>query len=177
MPAFFGAPDLELWSSPLPELLREVAGLPPSPMRTTYASTEHLGTRSVQRLALAGVGGQVIVALWPAEPRLKRNIFMAPGGHTPCSPPHAHARGRSDPRPALAFFNSHPSQRLYMTSDVSPEEYASRWESLDAEMIGRFPNERMPTICAWLVERGYLLPSDAGALQRFEGALGGARST
>jgi hypothetical protein len=172
VPASFGAPDLELWSSPLPELLRDVTGLAPEPGANHVRLDEHLGTRSVQRLALADEGGTVVAGLWPGELKAQSQYLYAEGrAHAMFAA--ARERGWTiEPRPALAFFNSHPSQRLYMTSGLTPEEYANRWQGPDAYMIGRFPHEEMPTIRAWLTERGYLGPSDTSALELFERALG-----
>jgi hypothetical protein len=172
VPASFGAPDLELWSSPLPELLREVTGFEPEPGANHVRLDDHLGTRSAQRLALADVGGNVVAGLWPGELKAQARYLYADGrAHSMFAA--ARQRGWTiEPRPALAFFNSHPSQRLYMTSTLSPEEYADRWQGPDADMIGRFPPEEMPSIRAWLAERGYLGSRDTDAVERFERALG-----
>jgi hypothetical protein len=152
--------------------LREVTGFEPAPGANHVRLDDHLRTRSVQRLALADVGGTVVAGLWPGELKAQAQYLYA---HGRAHSMFAASRRRGwtiEPRPALAFFNSHPSQRLYMTSDLTPEQYADRWQDSDAAMVGRFPPEEMPLIRAWLAERGYLGPSDTGALERFERALG-----
>lgn len=63
MAATFGAPDLELWSTPLPDLLRRVTGFEPEPNGNHVRLDEHLRAQSIQRLALGDAGGSVIAAL------------------------------------------------------------------------------------------------------------------
>jgi hypothetical protein len=172
MTAYFGAPDLDLWSSPLPDLLREVTGIEPAANENHVRLDEHVGAETVQRLAIADSGGKAVVAMWPGE--LKSQARRLYSGNR-AGRMIAAARSRSwyaTARPALAFFNSRPSQRLYMEPDLTAEEYAERWEGPDAEMIGRHPREELPTVRAWLEVRGYLEPGDAAAVERFTAALG-----
>ena len=172
MPAHFGAPDLELWSSPLPDLLREIAGLEPEWNENHVRLDEHLGTRSIQRLAVADAGGSAVVALWPAELKSQALYLYSHGRAHAMLGTAEQRRWRVTPRPHLAFFNSHASQRLYMETDIDTREYIERWEGLDRDMIRRFPPDALPEIRAWLKDRGYLSSRDASAFERFKTVLG-----
>jgi hypothetical protein len=172
MSAHYGAPDLERWALPLPRLLREVTGIEPASNPNHVRLDDQLGIRSVQRLALADVGGQAIAGLWPAELKAQALYLYAEGRAQRMI---SAARGRQwqvVARPHLAFFNAPPALRLYMEPEVSPEAYAERWEGPDAEMVGRHPNEKLPAILAWLELRGYVAPGDGAAVGRFRTTLG-----
>ncbi len=172
MTAYYGAPDLDLWASPLPGLLREITGLEPEANQNHVRLDNHLGAQSLQRLAVADSGGKAVVAMWPGELK-SQALHLYSDGRAKRMIAATRARSwNAIPRPALAFFNSAPSQRLYMEPDLTAEEYAERWEGPDAAWIRRYPREEMPTIRAWLEERGYLEPGDAAAVERFTKALG-----
>ena len=118
-----GADDVDPFESPRPDLLREITGIEPVPTGTRVMLDE-ARIRSTQRLALADVGGGVIVGLWPAElqPQAQFLYQQGRGGRLIAA---ARERGWSvKPSPHLGFFNSRHTQRLYMNPEVSAEEYA-----------------------------------------------------
>lgn len=176
MAARLGAADLHEFSSPRRALLQKVAGIAPEPRGVHVLLDKHAGARSTQRLALSDVGGSVLVALWPAELKAQAEFLYKDGRALKMI---GLARARSwevRPNPHLAFFNSHPSQRLYMTPAISAEEYAQHWERADARMIGRHPPDALKTtLRPWLERRGYLAESDAAVLERFADILGRRR--
>jgi hypothetical protein len=173
MPARLGAADLQEFASPRRALLREVAGIEPEPLGIHVLLDKHAGARAAQRLALSDVGGSILVALWPAELKSQAEYLYQEGRAVRMI---AAARARSweiQPTPHLAFFNSHPSQRLYMSPDLSPEEYAVRWEGPDRQMIGRHPPEALETVITpWLERSGLLVETDADAVEQFANVLG-----
>jgi hypothetical protein len=176
MAARLGAADFHEFSSPRRALLQEVAGIQTEPRGIHVLLDEHVGARSAQRLALSDVGGSVLAALWPAELKPQAEYLYREGRALEMI---AAARARSweiRPTPHLAFFTAHPSQRLYMNANVSPEEYALRWEGADSGMVGRHPREALETILRpWLERCGYLAEGDAGVFEQFAKILGHRR--
>lgn len=124
MTARMGADDVGTFDSPRPRLLREITGIEPEPAGVHVLLDKHIGVRSTQRLALADVGGGIEVAFWPAELKSQAEYLYRDGRGTAMV---AAARSRGwDVRasPHLGFFNSRPSQRLYMAPEIDAEVYA-----------------------------------------------------
>jgi hypothetical protein len=176
MAARFGAADLHEFESPRRALLQQVAGIQPEPRGFHVLLDKYAGVHSAQRLALSDVGGSILIALWPAELKPQAEYLYRDGR---AGRMIATARERSwqiQPTPHLAFFNAHPSLRLYMSPEISPEEYALRWEGPDARMIGRHPRGALEGILRpWLERRGYLAASDASVFEQFANVLGSRR--
>lgn len=173
MTARIGADDVGWFDSPRPDLLREITGIEPEPARVHVLLDKHLGVRSIQRLAIGDVGGTIIVALWPAELRSQAQ-YLYESGRAQAMLAAARERGwDAEPSPHLAFFNSRPSQRLYMRPDIAVEDYARRWEGPDRDLIGRHPTEAAREILwPWLKERRYADDGDDGVFERFALTLG-----
>jgi hypothetical protein len=165
--ARIGADDIEFFESPRPDLLREITGLEPEPSGV-HVLLENQSVRSTQRVALGDVGGDVVVAIWPAE--LKRQAeYLYAEGRGQAMVAAARSRGWDVwPSPRLAFFTSAPEQRLYMAPALSAEDYCIRWEGPDGRRIGRYPATELRTaIWPWLKERGYADATDDAVFQEF----------
>jgi hypothetical protein len=67
MTAQIGDDGLDLLGDPLPELLTDLARGQPQPGGEWVNLKNQLGFRSIQRLAIRGVAGSVVVVTWPAE--------------------------------------------------------------------------------------------------------------
>jgi hypothetical protein len=172
MSARVGADDVDPFESPRPRLLREITGLDPEP-KGVHVLLDCHGVRSVQRLALADVGGAIVVAFWPAELKYQAD-YLYGGGRAEAMINAARERGwHVAPSPHLAFFNSRASQRLYMDPDLDPAEYARRWEGVDGGKIGQHSAaEVRQSLWPWLKERGYVRDSDDRTLDEFLKILG-----
>jgi hypothetical protein len=172
MPARLGATDEHLFETPRPELLHEISGIEPEPSLIHVRLDEH-GLRSIQRLALADVGGGILAALWPAE--LAPQARYLYGGHRGGALVQA-ARGEGwtvEASPHLAFFTAPPRQRLYLDPQVDVDEYVHRWEGPDAGWIGQYTAaEVRQELWPWLKERRYAAATDDEALQDFLAILG-----
>ena len=172
MAAQMGADDLD-FTTPDPELLREISGIEPEPSGVHVFLDGEARVRSTQRLALGDRAGRLVVAFWPAE--LKRQaLFLYAGGRARRLIAAAFERGWSvKPSPHLAFWNSGSGQRLYMAPDLDPAVYADRWEGPDRDRIGRHPCEAVrATIWPWLKASGYASDGDDQVLERFLSILG-----
>lgn len=176
MSARIGADDVSWFDSPHPDLLREITGIEPEPAGVHVLLDKHLGVQSTQRLAIGDVGGNVIVALWPAEMKSQAEYLYESGRAQAMLSAARDCGWDAEPSPHLAFFNSRPSQRLYMSPDITAEEYARRWSASDAHMIGRHPTEAArEALWPWLKERGYVDDRDDDVFERFALMLGSRR--
>jgi hypothetical protein len=86
----------------------------------------------------------------------------------------AQARGwETYPGPQLAFYTSPPALRLYMHPEISPDEYATRWEQRDRGAIGQYPRDDVrSTLWPWLKQRGFVWDDDDAVLEDFLRILG-----
>jgi hypothetical protein len=129
---------------------------------------EDLGVQSAQRLGIGDVGGNVVVALWPAE--LKEQAKYLYGGRLG-RPMIAAARERgwtAEPSPHLAFRNASPTVRLYMAPHLAAAEYARRWEEGDLERVGADARaDVVRDLWPWLKSRGYATDSDDRVLEEW----------
>jgi hypothetical protein len=66
MAVTIGPNDVDLYESPLPDLLRRATGIAPVEAGG-HVLLDERGVQSAQRLGVGDVGGNVGVALWPAE--------------------------------------------------------------------------------------------------------------
>jgi hypothetical protein len=170
--ARIGAEDIAFFESPQPQLLREITALEPE-ASGVHVLLEGHGIRSTQRVALGDIGGGIVVALWPAE--LKRQAdYLYSEGRGSAMVLAARDRGWDvRPSPHLAFFNSPPSQRLYMAPELDAEAYSSRWEGPDGRLIGQHSGEEVRQhLWPWLKQRGYADPDDDEVLEQFFRILG-----
>lgn len=119
-----GTVELPLFENPLPELLREVTGSAPV-SSGTHVVLETLGVRSTQRLALADVGGDVAAFTWPGELARQAHYLYAAGRASRLLTAARDGGWEVDPRPHLAFWNSHARQRLYTNPTIGTEEYVA----------------------------------------------------
>jgi hypothetical protein len=171
--ARIGADDIGFFESPRPQLLREISAIEPEPSGVHVLLDKHAGVRSTQRLALSDVGGGIVVALWPAELKPQAD-YLYTHGRGKAMVVAARERGWDvRPSPHLAFFTSAPSQRLYMAPEVDAEEYAERWEGVDARHIGQHSSEEVRQhLWPWLKERGYASAEDDDVMEQFLSLLG-----
>jgi hypothetical protein len=128
------------------------------------------GVRSTQRLAIGDVGGGIAMFTWPAE-LVDQAAFL----YRDDLPERLVAAARDggweiDIRPHLAFWRSHPSQRLYMnpTEEMTVDDYVRRWRGHDAEMIGAHDLDSLrDTLWPLLLERGYATEPDTREFPEF----------
>jgi hypothetical protein len=165
--ATIGPNDINLYASPLPDLLHEVSKISPVEAGTHVMLDEH-GVRSTQRLAIGDVGGNAVVALWPAELKEQAKYLY---GQRLGRPMIAAARGRgwtAAPSPHLAFRNSSARLRLYMAPTVDAAEYARRWEEGDLERVGAHSRADVRRdLWPWLKTRGYAAEEDDRVLEEW----------
>jgi hypothetical protein len=79
MTARIGADDLNLFETPLPDLLLQISGIEPEPPGVHVRLDTQSHVRSTQRLALGDVGGSVVVGFWPAELKSQAEYLYAGG--------------------------------------------------------------------------------------------------
>ena len=84
MAAQLGADDLDEFLDPQPSLLREISRIEPAP-GSLHVLLEPFGIRSTQRLALSGLAGGMIAALWPAELKMQAEYLYGQRLATPRS--------------------------------------------------------------------------------------------
>lgn len=171
MAATIGPNDLDIYESPRPSLLREITGLPPV-VKGTHVMLE--GAHSLQRLAVGEVGGNVWLAMWPAE--LKEHaLYLYGGGLAEPMVRTAESHGwRTEPAPQIAFRSSAARLRLYLRPAVDTHEYVRRWEQDDLDRIGAYPRKDVRAeLWPWLKERGYAAADDDPVLEEWlESCLG-----
>jgi hypothetical protein len=167
MSAQIGADDLIELSTPRANLLRAIAGTAPVEAGTHVLISDH-GVKSTQRLAIGDLGGGLVVGLWPAELKSQAEHLYGKHRATPMIET-ARARGWTVvPSPHIAFFNSSPSQRLYMSPSLDALEYAERWQSGDLQYVHQYPRDEVETeLWPWLKERGYASNNDNATLSLF----------
>ena len=168
MTAKIGADGLDLFHDPRPELLADVSGIRPRPGETWVDIQGHLGFRSTQRLWISDVDDGVAAATWPAETASQaRYLYSRKLGSALVSA--AIDRGWVvEPSPHIAFYNSRPGSRLYISPPVTPLEYVACWQEKDALGRVRYPRgdvERL--LWPWLKQRGLVDDSDDAELHRF----------
>jgi hypothetical protein len=170
--ARIGADDIEFFESPRPALLREITGLEPEPSGV-HVLLENQGVRSTQRVAIGDVGGDVVAAIWPAELKRQADYLYAKGRGQAMV---AAARGRGwdvRPSPHIAFFNSAPAQRLYLTPEIPAMRYCERWEGQDGGFIGQHSREDLRrSVWPWLKQREYASAADDDVFEQFMAILG-----
>lgn len=173
MTARIGADDIGFFESPRPKLLREISAIEPEPSGV-HVLLDDQGVRSTQRLALGDVGGGIVVALWPAELKPQAEYLYADGRGKAMVVAALERGWKVKPRPHLGFFNSAPTQRLYMApDDVDAEEYAERWEGADGRQIRQHSSEEVRQhLWPWLEQRGYASADDDDVLEQFLPILG-----
>lgn len=170
MTAGIGADDI--FESPRPQLLREITGLEPAPSGV-HVMLEDYGVRSTQRLALSDVGGGIVVGTWPAELKRQADYLYAEGRGRAMVTAAEARRWQVRPTPHLAFFNSAPSQRLYMAPDVDATTYSERWEGTDGRLIGQHSRDELRrSVWPWLKQRDYASDDDDEVLEQFMAILG-----
>lgn len=167
MAATIGANDVNLYESPLPDLLYKATGITPVEAGGFVVLVD-LGAQSTQRLGIGGVGGNVVVGLWPAELKEQAKYLY---GQRLGRPMIAAARKRgwtAEPSPHLAFRNASPLLRLYMAPHLDAAEYARRWEEGDLERVGAHAREDVRAdLWPWLKSRGYATDGDDRVLEEW----------
>jgi hypothetical protein len=119
------------------------------------------------------MGGGTVVALWPAELKSQADYLYADGRGKAMVMAARKNGWDVRPSPHLAFFNSAPSQRLYMAPEVDPEAYAERWEGAEGRHIGQHSSEEVRQhLWPWLKQRGYASAEDDDVLEQFLSLLG-----
>jgi hypothetical protein len=165
MAVTIGPNDVDLYEWPLPDLLHKATGITPV-QAGGHVLLEGLGVRSAQRLGIGDVGGNVVVALWPAALKEQAKHLY---GRRLGRPMIAAARERgwtAEPSPHLAFRNASPTVRLYMAPHLDAAEYARRWEEGDLERVGAHAREDVRgELWPWLKTRGYATDGDDSVLE------------
>jgi hypothetical protein len=173
MAATIGPNDVDLYESPLPDLLYRATGIAPVEAGG-HVILADLGVQSAQRLGIGDVGGNVVVGLWPAELKEQAKYLY---GQRLGRPMVAAARKRGwtvEPSPHLAFRNASPTLRLYMAPHLDASEYANRWEEGDLERVGAHSRaDVVRDLWPWFKSRGYATDSDDRVLEEWlEARLG-----
>jgi hypothetical protein len=174
MSARIGTEDVDLFAEPWPgSLLREVTGIEPEPSGQHVRFDVRTRIRSTQRLALADVGGEIVVGLWPAELKPQAE-YLYDAGRAAAMIATASERSWSvTANPHLAFRNSAATRRLYLNPSVDADEYARRWEGPDRRRIGQFSRDEVRrTLWPWLKERAYASSADDEVFDAFMAILG-----
>ena len=165
--ATIGPNDPDLFASPVPKLLYAISGIEPV-AKGTDVRLDQYGVQSTQRLGAGDVGGNLWIALWPAELKEQANYLY---GNRLARPMIAAARKQGWTATAnahLAFRNSQPSLRLYMAPAIDASEYAGRWEDGDLERVGAHSREDVRrTLWPWLKSRGYVEDADDRVLEEW----------
>jgi hypothetical protein len=173
MPATIGPDDLDVYSAPRRELLERIVGVAAEEAET-HAMLP--GVQSTQRLALAEFDGRLEVALWPGELTAQAQYLY---GNRKGTAIVAAARSRgwtALAAPQIAFFNSRPTQRLYLNTNIDAADYAARWENGDLAFVGQYPRETVRSeLWPWLLERGYAEQTDTAVFDEFVATCLGRR--
>lgn len=160
-------PPYELFLDPQPRLLERISGIEPEP-GGVHVLLEPFGIRSTQRLALSGLGGGLVTAIWPGELKTQAEYLY---GQQLATPMVERARERGwlvKPNVHLAFRNSSPAQRVYLRPGLDALEYARRWEGADLRHVGQYERAKLVSVLwPWLKERGYADDADDPVLEEF----------
>jgi hypothetical protein len=177
MAATIGPNDVNLYESPLPQLLRETSGIQPV-NAGTHVMLKGYRVRSIRRLAIGDVGGRVTVSVWPAELKEQAKYLY---GQRLGRAMIATARERgwtAKPNPHLAFRNSAAARCLYMEPQLDAAEYARRWEEGDLERVGAHQRADIRAdLLPWLKSRGYATDDDDPVLEEWIATCLGNRPT
>jgi len=175
MAATIGPNNVNLYESPLPDLLYRATGITPVESGGHVVLADR-GVKSTQRLGIGDVGGNVVAGLWPAELKEQAKYLY---GQRLGRPMIAAARERGwtvEPSPHLAFRNASPPLRLYMAPHLDAAEYARRWEEGDLERVGAHAREDVRSeLWPWLKGRGYATDGDDRVLEEWLGTRLGNR--
>ena len=171
MSARIGPNDQSLLEHPRPHMLQELSGISPVAKGTHVLLDEH-GIRSIQRLALADIGGRIVLGLWPAELKPQAEYAYKLGRARRMIDKARELGWTALPGPHIAFHNASPPQRLYLYPALDAVEYARRWEGSDGVRIGQWANDTVHTgLWPWLKARGYADDTDDPVLEEFLGIL------
>lgn len=167
MAATIGADDLDITTSPRPDVLHAISGIDPVE-KGTHVLLEHQGMQSTHRLAAGDPGGTLWLALWPAELKTQASYLY---GRRLARPMIEAARAHgwsATPSPHLAFRNSQPALRLYMSPALDASEYARRWEDGDLDRVGAHSRvDVRESLWPWLKSRGYASDDDDEVLEEW----------
>jgi hypothetical protein len=168
MTARIGAHGLELFGGPRPELLAEVAQVRPKP-GDCWVNIERAGFRSTQRLWISDVvGGGVAVATWPAETKPQACHLYRRGFGPALVAAAIDRRWEVELSPHIAFYNSPPGSRLYMSPSIEWRDYVALWEEKDALRRVRYSREDVERqLWPWLKQRGLADDGDDDELRCF----------
>jgi hypothetical protein len=172
MTARIGAHGLDLFHAARPELLASVVrGQQEDGGK--WVNIEHRknprGFHSTQRIYISDVDEGVAVATWPAE-TAEQARYLYGGGLGAALVTAATSRNwKVEPSPHIAYINSPPSRRLYMTCPtIDALAYVSFWEAEGALRRMRYPRERVEAyLWRWLKQRGLANDEDNNELHRF----------
>jgi hypothetical protein len=167
MAVTIGPNDVDLYESPLPDLLFKATGIAPV-QAGGHVLLDDLGVQSAQRLGIGDVGGNVVVALWPAELKEQAKYLYARQLGRPMIAAARERGWTAEPSPHLAFRNASPTLRLYMAPHLDAAEYARRWEEGDLERVGAHAREDVRgELWPWLKSRGYVSDRDDSVLEEW----------
>ncbi len=177
MTARIGADGLDFFGDPRLELLTSVVRLKPEPgdkwvdieaRRDRPGRPGRPGFHSTQRLWISDCADGVAVATWPAEKgEQARYLYGRRLGP-------ALVRAATDcgwtvkPSPHIAFYNSPPGSRLYMSPSIELRDYIAYWEDEGALRRVRYAREDVEgSLWKWLKQRGLADDGDDAELRRF----------
>ena len=172
MGAQIGPREPDLFDLGRPDLLLEVSGLK-AEAEGRHVLLDAAGFRSLQRLALAEVGGGLVVGFWPAELKPQAQ-YVYSNARGEALVEAARAGGWNvRPNPHMGFFNSMARLRLYLDAGLDPGQYVRRWEGPDADQMRAYsPPEVRLSLWPWLKDRGYATDDDDKVLEDFLRILG-----
>jgi hypothetical protein len=179
MTAQIGVDRPHLVGDPRPELLTEVARVQPR-AAGDWVDLEKLSFRSTQRLWIGDRADGLVLVTWPAE-LADQARYLYGRGLGSALVAAALERGWSvEPSPHIGFWNSWPSQRLYMRPSVAPLDYAACWVGADGSRHfgGNYSAEYVEhELWPWLKQRGFADDGDDTVLRRFLDKLPAKRDT
>lgn len=164
--------EIRLLDHPDPPLLKAATGLEPSSGGQFVMLDTAIGTKSLQRVALANTG-DVTVMLWPGEMK-RQALYLYSENRAENLLQAADAAGwEVEMRPHLAFHTSRYAQRMYLHPAISLDDYVAGWSGDDQGFIGQHDAE-VVRMGLWpvLLERGYASPVDEAHLEPFLARLG-----
>ena len=132
--------------------------------------------QSTQRIGAGDVGGNLWIALWPAELKEQAKYLYGKRLARPMIDAARRQGWTATANPHLAFRNSQPSLRLYMAPAIDAYEYAGRWEDSDLEWVGAHSRADVRrTLWPWLKSRGYVENADDQVLEEWLSSCLGRR--
>jgi hypothetical protein len=155
-------------------LLARATALEVNERRHVHVRTDVVpGTRCLQRVGLSVGDGGLLLRFWPAEQKREARALYGDGQGELLL-----RRLRTDgwsvvATPHLAFWNSSPEQRLYLTPRLSVSEYVRFFSGDGLAMVGQHPREELARVVwPWLVRSRLAGSATMADRDRFARGLG-----